>query len=180
MLPNYFLNILCLLIISLCTPLTLCLAQSQLYCDQIDLTKKIDPNQNNESDLSWTEDSLYTNPQAVYEYQIKNLNEILAYQNERSLHCEQLIKINKNNIFSQKRINESNEIKITIAIGYNDNSMNDYVLDDYIIFLIQKQLTSICPSSLYSNCGFLIKKNNDFESILEKKYGTTKKHLSFK
>lgn len=176
-LPNYFFNILCLLIVSLWSPLTLCLTQSQLYCEQVDLTKKIDPNQNNKSELSWTEGSLYTNPQYVYEDQLTNMNKILAYQNERSLHCKQLIKINKNNIFSQKRINESNEIKITIAIGYNDNPINDYVLDDYLKFLIQTQLTSICPNNLYSNCGFSIKKNNAFESIFEKKIWNNEKTL---
>ncbi len=145
-------------------------AQDQLSCETLKLSPKFFKNLTFEPKTDWTEEEAYFNlPGVSPDYQLRIIDQILAYQNDRMIGCGQVKPRIVSKLYSNKRMTDSSTLKVAIAIGYNDVALNKFIWDDFIYKIFLTKFLSTCESPSHGNCGFKLVQQDQQQSILTKR-----------
>jgi hypothetical protein len=144
--------------------------QSNYNCNSLKLSPLFFKDFPEEPKLSWTEEKAYfIIPGSRPEYKLNIIDKLLAYQNDLMSECSKARPPQVDHLFTNPRVENSTILKMTIAIGYNDIPLNDYVSDQYYYTILVAKFSAACEEPSQKNCGFKIDQFNANEAILTKK-----------
>lgn len=127
-----------------------------LNCAQLKMSNDFFKTVSLETQISWTEDPKIIQVSALDHYPniINILNNILDFQNQRTLGCPRPNTSNHANLYRKFLSKKNDAINISVGIGYNDQRPDNFVWDEYLTRLISFTLLAPCKNIFNKNCGF--------------------------
>ncbi len=147
-------------------------ADSSFRCDQLKLDRHFFAEQVTRPEITWTEEKVYLQPPGQkITYQPEILDRILAYQNERMMGCWPEKPRGVSPLYQHPRVRGAKTLRMTIAIGYYDQTGEISVMDPYFYNVLIAKLAEPCQTQWNANCGFALRGYSANKALLSKKIG---------
>ncbi len=127
--------------------------------------------------VAWTEEYI-VNQSSGYALadQLKAMDRILAYQNQRTMGCAETKPRVPDPLYESTRFKKNDNIYVSVAMGYDDHRPDKYVWDILLYNTLVNQMTSRCESDFDRNCGFEnANPYSENDALLAKQLGNNKK-----